>query len=154
MGSLELVKFNLSIFRHNQSSVGKFTLILPVGCCLGAAKGLSSELESAESTSGMCDQPIKDLIPRMVSLEFCSSDNVWSTSVREMSCSMSVHPLQHDALHVAEIWCQKQSQCPYPHLRVGSTPQVCYSPLPSSYPSSSTPDVEAEGLSTEWEVGQ
>ena len=59
----------------NQSSVGKLTLILPVGCCFGAANGLSLELDKAESTSGICDQPMLDLIPRIVSLWFCSSDN-------------------------------------------------------------------------------
>ena len=56
---------SLSSFFHSHS-VGKLTDILPVGCCFGPAKR-SSSADQAE-LSGMCVQPMYDLMPLIVSL--------------------------------------------------------------------------------------
>ena len=62
------VRLSLSSFLHNQSPVGILTEILPTGCFSGPAKGLSSASEEDVSTSGMCVQPMKDLMPLIISL--------------------------------------------------------------------------------------
>ena len=47
------VMFNLAIFRHSHSSVGRLIETLPGACGLGPAKGLSSDVVVPESISGM-----------------------------------------------------------------------------------------------------
>ena len=62
------VRFSLPIFLYSHSSVGILMDTLPAGCVLGPGKGLSSDVEVAESISGICVHPMKDQIPLIVSL--------------------------------------------------------------------------------------
>ena len=61
-----MLRLSFPIFLHNQSSTGSLTETLPVGCTRAPAKGLSSE-EDTVSNSGMLCQPIKRLMPLIVS---------------------------------------------------------------------------------------
>ena len=61
-----ILRLSLDNFRQSQSSVGICTEILLGAGALGPAKGQS--LEGFElSISGICDHPIKDRMPLMVS---------------------------------------------------------------------------------------
>ena len=62
-----------------------FTLILPAGCCLGAANGLSSALDAAESISGMHVQPIKNV---------CHTLSLYSSVLHRQpgQCQLQRHP--------------------------------------------------------------
>ena len=74
------VILSLLSFLQSHSSVDIWTETLLGAGVLGPAKGLSSEgLEL--STSGTCDQPIKDRIPLIVSRYVCSSEVGKSCSV-------------------------------------------------------------------------
>ena len=68
------VTLRLSILRHNHSSVGILTLILPKVCCLGAWKELSSVEEDGVFMSGTWVHPM----PSTVSQYVCSSKRAYS----------------------------------------------------------------------------
>ena len=67
--------------------MGIATDTLSAGWAFGPVKGLSSDVEVAVSISGIYVHPMKDLIPIMISLQFCSCERVWSGSVAVTSGS-------------------------------------------------------------------
>ena len=97
------VTFSFSIFLQSHSMVHSLTLIVPCGCCLGAVNGFSSAHEEELSMSGMCVQPIYDLIPHTVSRCDCSSERVWLVS-ESMSISDSLSCLACKP-DVPGFWC-------------------------------------------------